>query len=127
MINENLINRFIWVTFKKPGFHYYPGAKDNPKLEDVEYLASKHRHLFGFKIQIEIFHQDRDIEFHQFLNYCQSLFESGTIDIDYKSVEMLADDLYIQISSKYPNRDIVIDIDEDSECGCSIIYRKYEQ
>lgn len=121
MINENLIDRFIWITFKKPGFHCYLDAP-----EDTKYLASKHRHLFGFKIQIEVFHQDRDIEFHQFLNYCQSLFDTATIDIDYKSVEMLADDLYTHISLRYPARDIVIDVDEDSECGCSIIYRKSE-
>lgn len=116
--------RFIWVTFQKVGFHHYPDALTNSDLEDVSYLGSKHRHLFKFKIKIEIFHSNRELEFHQFLNYCESLFESGSIDIDNKSVEMLADDLYTQIAVTYPSRDVTIDISEDGECGCSIEYLK---
>jgi len=116
-------SRMIWVTFQKVGYHYYPAAADEPNLADVSYLGNKHRHLFKFKVQIEIFHDDREIEFHQFLNYCESLFESR-VDIDYKSVEMLSDDLYVAIAEKYPMRNMVIDISEDGECGCSISYNK---
>ena len=116
-------SRMIWVTFQKVGYHYYPAAADEPNLADVCYLGNKHRHLFKFKVQIEIFHGDREIEFHQFLNYCESLFESQ-VDIDYKSVEMLSDDLYVAIAEKYPMRNMVIDISEDGECGCSISYNK---
>ena len=113
--------RGIWLTFQKPGFHYYPAAATEESLEDVSYLGNKHRHLFKFKVWIEIFHNDRELEFHQVLNFCEALFESQ-IDIDSKSVEMLSDDLYEQLAFKYPERNIKISISEDGECGCLIEY-----
>jgi hypothetical protein len=118
--------RWIYVNFQKSGFHRYPAAGTDPKLcsageYDVSYLAARHRHLFKFNVQIEIFHNDRELEFHQALTYCESLFEN-TIEIDYKSVEMLSDDLYLQLASKYPGRNIKIQVSEDGECGCLIEY-----
>ena len=115
--------RSIWVTWQRAGFHFYPQANMDPTLDDVKYLGHKHRHLFKFKVQIEVFHNDRELEFHQVLNYCESLFEKN-IDINSKSVEMLADDIYDFLSMKYPNRDITIDVSEDGECGCSIEYNR---
>jgi len=116
-------NRKIWVTFQKAGFHRYPAAGEDPRLQDVSYLASKHRHLFKFRVEIEIFHNDRELEFHQVLNYCESLYKENHLDIDYKSVEMLADDLYIQLVAKYPGRFMAIEVSEDGECGCRIEYK----
>ncbi len=115
--------RSIWVTFQKVGFHYYPQAKTDESLSDVNYLGDRHRHLFKFKVSIEIFHNDRELEFHQFLNFCESLLENK-IDIDSKSVEMLSDDLFNLIANKYPRRDITISVSEDGENGSEIHYNK---
>lgn len=114
--------KFIWVTFQRVGFHKYPDALTDPALTDVSYLGSRHRHLFKFKVTIEVLHNNREIEFHQFLNFCESIFDSKVVDIDYKSVEMLADDMQKVISSKYPGRIIKIEVSEDGECGCEITY-----
>lgn len=114
--------RWIWVTWQKAGFHYYPAANTDKNLDDVSYLGNRHRHLFKFRVQIEVFHDDRELEFHQVLNFCESLYADGQLDINHKSVEMLADDLYAVLHKKYPNRDMVIDISEDGECGCTIEY-----
>jgi hypothetical protein len=118
--------RWIYVNFQKVGFHRYPAAGTDPQLcsageYDVSYLAARHRHLFKFNVQIEIFHNDRELEFHQVLTYCESLFEN-TIEIDSKSVEMLADDLYLQLANRYPGRNMKIGVSEDGECGCVIEY-----
>ena len=115
-----MIKRWIWVTFQKAGFHCYPAAATEVALEDVRYLSAKHRHLFKFKVSIETFHDDRELEFHQVLNFCESLFTAGTLDIDYKSVEMLAVDLHAEVATRYPGRNIVIDISEDGEAGCTM-------
>jgi len=115
-------NRKIWVTFQRAGFHRYPAASEDPKLSDVSYLGSRHRHLFKFRVEIEIFHNDRELEFHQVLNYCESLYKDNYLEIDYKSVEMLADDLYLQLSNRYPDRYMAIEVSEDGECGCRIEY-----
>ena len=114
--------RWIWVTWQQKGFHKYPAAITEEKLHDVAYLGNRHRHLFKFKVQIEVFHDDRELEFHQVLNFCESLYANKELDIDYKSVEMLANDLHSMLHNKYPNRDMVITVSEDGECGCTIEY-----
>jgi hypothetical protein len=119
--------RQIWVTFQRAGFHRYPAAETDPSLADVSYLGQRHRHLFKFRVAIDVWHQDREIEFHQFLNYCEGLFATGAIEIDFKSVEMLADDLYLQIVTRYPGRTITIEVSEDGECGCAVTYSHQEK
>lgn len=110
--------KIIWVTFQRPGFHRYPDAP-----EDVRYLANEHRHLFKFKVGIEVFHDDREIEFHQFLKWLEKLY-SSILNLDYRSCEMIADDLAREIQTRYPNRDIEIEVSEDGECGVTATYIK---
>jgi hypothetical protein len=113
----------IWVTFRKEGVHRYPAALTDPKLAtgdeyDVSFLGHPHRHMFHFKVYLEVFHDDRDVEFIQFKRWLENLYNQGTLALDYKSCEMMADDLYGQISSKYTDRKIWIEVSEDGENGC---------
>jgi len=115
----------IWVTFQKEGIHKYPAALEDPKLAtgdmyDVSFLGYPHRHMFHFKVAIEVFHDDRDIEFIQFKRWLESLYGDGIIQLDYKSCEMIADDLYEQISARYPGREVTITVSEDGENGATI-------
>ena len=120
-------NRKIWVTFTKEGIHCYPAAASDPQLNtgdeyDVSFLASPHRHIFHFRVSIGVLHTDRDIEFIQFKRWLESLYVGGTLELNYKSCEMIADDLYVQIAQKYPSRDVHIDVSEDGENGCYVEY-----
>ena len=120
-------NRLIWVTFQREGIHCYPAANTDPKLNtndeyDVSFLAHPHRHMFHFRVAIEVFHNDRDIEFIQFKRWLGKLYEESTLELDYKSCEMIADDLYDQIATRYPDRKVIIDVSEDGENGCTIEY-----
>ena len=115
----------IWVTFAREGIHKYPAALDDPKLAtgdeyDVSFLGYPHRHIFHFRVAIEVFHDDRDIEFIQFKRWLTKLYNEATLQLDYKSCEMIAEDLYAQISSRYPARAVEIEISEDNENGCNI-------
>jgi hypothetical protein len=117
----------IWVTFRKEGLHKYPAALDDPKLatggaDDVSFLGYIHRHIFHFKVAIEVFHDDRDIEFIQFKRWLESLYANGTLELDYKSCEMICDDLAQQINNKYPGRKISLTVSEDGENGATIDY-----
>ena len=117
----------IWVTFRKEGLHKYPAALDDPKLatggaDDVSFLGYIHRHIFHFKVAIEVFHDDRDIEFIQFKRWLESLYANGTLELDYKSCEMICDDLAQQINHKYPGRKISLTVSEDGENGATIDY-----
>jgi hypothetical protein len=112
----------IWVTFQKEGVHCYPAAATDPQLAtgdqyDVSFLASPHRHIFHFRVAISVEHNDRDIEFIQFKRWLVNLYISNTLQLDFKSCEMISDDLYTQIAEKYPNRDVWIDVSEDGENG----------
>ena len=126
---EKHVNKLIWVTFRKEGLHKYPAALDDPKLAtgdeyDVSFLGYVHRHIFHFKVGIEVFHDDRDIEFIQFKRWLEKLYTEKTLQLNYKSCEMISDDLYAVINKKYPNRDIEIEVSEDGENGSYAIYHK---
>ncbi len=119
--------RKIWITFRKEGIHCYPAAATDPALAtgdeyDVSFLGTPHRHIFHFRVWIDVLHNDRDIEFIQFKRWLENLYKDGTIQLDYKSCEMMADDLYIQIASRYPDRAVWIEVAEDGENGALIKY-----
>ena len=121
--------RKIWVTFRREGIHRYPAAATDPKLNtageyDVSFLASPHRHIFHFRVWIDVFHNDRDIEFIQFKRWLESLYNGSNtvLALDWKSCEMIADDLYTQIAGRYPERAVWIEVAEDGENGCLIKY-----
>jgi len=115
----------IWVTFTKEGIHCYPAAATDPNLNtndeyNVSFLSTPHRHIFHFKIYIEVFHDDRDIEFIQFKRWLEKCYSDGTLELNYKSCEMIARDLHATIIARYPGRETWISVSEDNENGCFI-------
>jgi hypothetical protein len=120
-------NKMIWVTFRKEGTHKYPAALTDPALAtgdayDVSFLGYPHRHIFHFKVWLGVTHNDRDVEFIQFKRWLENLYKEGTLQLDYKSCEMMSDDLYDSISKQYPDREIWIEVSEDGENGSFIKY-----
>lgn len=125
--NMKKTSNSIWVTFQKEGIHKYPAALTDPTLAtgdeyDVSFLGYPHRHMFHFYVNIEVFHNDRDIEFIQFKRWLESLYANGTLQLDYKSCEMICDELAEIINSKYPNRKLNLKVSEDNENGASCSY-----
>lgn len=114
--------KMIWVTFHKEGIHAYPAALTDPNLEDVKFLGYPHRHIFQFKVAIEVTHDDRDIEFIQFKRWLEGLYTGGTLQLDHKSCEMIADELSAKIRKQYPHRKMKIEVSEDGENGTVIEY-----
>ena len=129
--------RQIWVTFQKEGIHKYPAALTDPALAtgdeyDVSFLGYPHRHIFHFRVWIDVFSTDREIEFIQFKRWLENLYrtadnnnKNSVLALDYKSCEMMADDLFFQIAQKYPGRSIEIEVSEDGENGASIQYHTH--
>lgn len=121
--------RMIWVTFQREGIHAYLEAGHLEHLQDVDFLRYPHRHMFHFKVAIEVKHSNRDIEFIQFKRWLESLYQ-GTLVLNAKSCEMICDELYEMIASRYPNRDVEITLSEDDENGATVYYnqnRPYQQ
>lgn len=122
--------RKIWVTFCKEGIHCYPAAATDPALAtgdeyDVSFLGVPHRHIFHFQVWIDVLHNDRDIEFIQFKRWLENLYRDSVLQLDYKSCEMMSDDLYDQIAARYPGRAIWIEVAEDGENGALIKYNTH--
>jgi hypothetical protein len=49
----------IWVSFQREGIHKYPAALSDPALMtgdkyDVSFLGYPHRHMFHFKVAIQV-------------------------------------------------------------------------
>lgn len=113
--------RMVWVSFSKEGIHRYPAALSDPRLADVSFLGHPHRHIFHFKVWIEVFSNDRCIEFIQFKRWLIGLFDE-CIKMDYKSCEMLSDEIADNIREEYPARRFRISVSEDNENGSEIDY-----
>ena len=122
-----MIKRYIEVTFQREGTHKYPAALTDPKLREVEFLGYPHRHMFHFRVRVSVTHNDRDIEFILFKRELEAQFnQNGTMNIDFKSCEMLAEDLIHYIKLHYPGREIEVGVSEDGENGAIIQYRPLE-
>lgn len=121
-----MIRRFIEVSFQKEGIHKYPAALRDPKLAEVSFLGYPHRHIFYFYVKLEVWHNDREVEFILFKRELENLFEDKIFQLDYQSCEMLAESLIEYILAKYGGhglgRAIVVRVYEDNENGAILEY-----
>lgn len=115
--------RMIWVKFSVEGFHCYPDAP-----EEVAYLRSRHRHTFNFRVSVQVWKDDRDLEFHMTKAWLKRQFQDGPLEAENRSCEMLANDLHhlMTCEERFRGRAIWIEVDEDGECGCFMRYAAKE-
>lgn len=120
-IKENA-DRKIFVRFKREALHAHNET-------DPSFLSNTHRHVFHFRVWIDV--RGSDIEPIRFKQWIKSLYQpSGSVqhndlsflNLNNKSCEELADDLYLQIADKYLDRAVWIEVAEDGENGCLIKY-----
>lgn len=109
--------KFIFITTQFEGFHRY---KEAP--EEVAYLRDLHRHMFFVRATIEVFHDDRDLEFimvkHRVNEQITALLEDMKAEV---SCEYMADYLYNWIKNTYgEERDVTVEVNEDNENGAIV-------
>jgi len=120
---NNKLTRWIEVRFQREGIHCYPAAATDPELatgdwDDVSFLANPHRHMFHFRVRITVTHNDRDIEFIQFKRWLERLYGTGTLTLDHRSCEMIAEDVISAVRGRFGlQRDIEVEVSEDGENG----------
>lgn len=111
----------IWVQFQREGIHRYPAAAEDPNLEDVSFLAHPHRHIFHFRVDIEVFHDDRELEFIQVKRWLESLYSDDVLDLDFKSCEMIAEELLSELKQRFGGeRNYKVSVAEDNENGAIV-------
>jgi len=112
------MTNFIFVTAQKEMLHKYPRA---PK--PVAFLRNLHRHIFHFKVSIQVFHNDRELEFIIFKNNILTwMREVLNPNMDACSCEMISDLIADKIKTQYPKRHIKIEVSEDGENGVLMDY-----
>lgn len=116
----------IFVRFQREGIHQYNAAGFKDELVDVSFLRYPHRHIFHFEVQIEVQHDDREIEFILFKRELEALYGNDTLNLNHKSCEMIADELSKYIREKYGNRWMMIEVSEDNENGARCYYERIE-
>lgn len=103
-------------TFEFETVHQWPDAPEN-----VSYLREIHRHVFKCRIEMEVSHDDRDIEFITVKNDLQ-LWVAGKV-VDWPltiSCEQIAKKLIGYCFNKYGYRNISCTVMEDGENGATV-------
>lgn len=105
----------IEVRYRVEGWHHWPNAPTSRY-----YLASSHRHLFHVTASVDVTGHDREIEFHDFLDFCKGVFSGGQRGA--QSCEMMAKELLDKITARYGNRAASVSIFEDGEVGAVVTF-----
>lgn len=84
-----MIKKFIRVRTQFEGFHHYPNASTID--ERISFLEQTHRHLFKVEVKIEVFHNDRELEFFLVKWALEEYIKSG--NKNNQSCEMIASDI----------------------------------
>lgn len=112
----------IIARFNVEGMHRWLDAP-----VEFSYLAYPHRHLFYFEVEIEVKHENREIEFIDFSRRCRLEVQSWfvncfnhTDDAPPWSCETLGKSLLTKIDLWYPDNFITIKVFEDNENGAEV-------
>ena len=106
------------------GIHCYPAAP----LE-VAYLREPHRHIFGIEVAVDVFDDDREVEFimlsHRIKKYIKAFphDEYGVVQLSDWSCERIAKAIADELLGVIPRsnqRDIAVTVMEDGENGATV-------
>ena len=108
----------VEVSFQFEGIHSYPDAP-----EGVEYLRYPHRHMFHIKVELEVFHDDREVEFILLKRELERMVHDNFEALQHKSCEMIGQVITEYVIQKYTRRDCTVKVFEDAENGAIVRYR----
>lgn len=110
----NKRNTTIDVSYEIEGFHKWEAAP--PKRA---YLRNLHRHLFKVRVEMSVRHDDREVEFHDLLDFCQCSSDTFLLS-ELNSCEHHCENLITKLEQQYLERLISVSISEDGECGATV-------
>lgn len=108
--------RSIYITYSVEGFHRWKDAEGKRA-----YLSNLHRHLFKVKVTLSVFHEDREVEFHDLMDFCKDRSQVFNEMSDW-SCETHAEYLLEELKFNYNDRTITVEVSEDGECGAIVEY-----
>lgn len=107
----------IFVTTDFVGYHMWEDAP-----AEVAYLASLHRHKFHVRLEVQVRHNDRELEYHTVLKglaqFIIELLDSWKWGW---SCEDIAQRILSWVMKDYPDRDLYrVTVAEDGENGSTL-------
>ncbi|GAA0546893.1 hypothetical protein GCM10010172_30770 [Paractinoplanes ferrugineus] len=119
---------FIQIGAQVDGLHHWPGA-----AAPEEYLGTPHRHLFVVTVELQVFHDDREIEINAAARWLTALLPTladtpptgdGPIDYGPQSCERLAARVAEALKQRHgANRDITVTVLEDGLLGAGLTWK----
>lgn len=115
---------FIKVRTQVEGLHHWPDA-----VEPERYLHLPHRHLFVVTAEIEVFHDDREIEINAAARWLYATVtgfgqppeDDGPVDFGPQSCEHLARRSAEAVAGRYgPRRRLRCEVLEDGILGAGV-------
>ena len=103
----------IFITTQFEGFHQWAGAPD-----EVGFLRNSHRHIFHVRVQFEVEHNDRDLEFILMKRKLDKFIADNIDKKDTGSCEMMAEKIF----KNFHPCIVQVEVNEDGENGA--IYYK---
>lgn len=103
----------IFVRFSVIAFHCWPSAP-----ERRAYLRDEHRHRIDVEVRTVVTHDDREIEFHDLIDYAKSVMPDphwGPM-----SCETVARLLGESLVQKYERR-FTVSVSEEGEAGATVV------
>lgn len=103
------------------GVHCWPEAP-----EEVKYLRDPHRHIFEVVVEVQVSHNDREVEFIMLKHKINKWLDAhkdknGVWQMDRMSCEQVAERLIELLESEYGRgRWIAVSVYEDGENGCTV-------
>lgn len=106
------MKKYICVKNKFISYHKYENAP-----QDVCFLKNLHRHLFYVTTKIQVFNDDRELEFFMVQNNVDKIIDNmNRVMNDNKSCEQMASFIITELQKLYStNRYYCVEVSEDNE------------
>ena len=109
------MTKYIYITTQFEGYHCWPDAP-----AEVNFLRHRHRHMFHVKVEMEVHHDDRELEFFLVKRYVDTILPSKELGV--QSCEMIATHILHAMQLRYGSRWCKVTVNEDNENGAYVVY-----
>ncbi len=108
---------WVYCTAQVERLHKWDKAGE---FEEVSYLANLHRHVFHVRAWVEVFDDDREIEFIMLKHRVEKLIDGWGSVVG--SCEMMAREIleYLKVMYKDKPRKFKVEVSEDGENGAMV-------
>lgn len=106
----------IVVRTNFEGIHRYADAP-----HEVAFLQEPHRHIFTVEVEMEVFHNDRELEFIMVKRNLNKFLFNKPFGIR-SSCEQMATEIISFLVKTYGERQIIVSVFEDGENGGKVYY-----